>query len=273
MQEHSVAYVLVTFLALVVASEARQAGAQQVEGDALKQRVMADLPGALSRLEAMYSQVSVSGTSTRERGPANTSKRTPAPSDGSRRPVTEKPLAGDLESTSSHHVVLQANHALKKVHNTVIFDKYYDNETHSMRDSPPTPLKPAKYVICLGRDCSFRLRWDNDIPILMSYGAANDEETNDAVGFWHHHFIEVLSGFSGGHRMSEIMALPSFSVTKVSPTPGQRGPDSLAKTSLIPDSVIARARLGPTRRRGSKPYLGLSPQEGDSGDLGKEEST
>ena len=54
--------------------------------------------------------------------------------------------------------------------------------------------------------------------------------------------------------------------------PRERGRNNLAKSPLIPDCVIARARLGPKRRQGSKPCVGLSPEEGDNGDLGKEEA-
>ncbi len=53
---------------------------------------------------------------------------------------------------------------------------------------------------------------------------------------------------------------------------GYHAPNNVAKCSLIPDSIIARAQLRPKYGQGWQPGLGLSPRQGDIRDLGKEEA-
>ena len=52
----------------------------------------------------------------------------------------------------------------------------------------------------------------------------------------------------------------------------ERGPNNLAKRSLIPDCVIARVRLKPTCGQGWNPGVGLAAKEGGIRDLRKEEA-
>ena len=264
MQKDAIARTSVFVLCLVVASVAREGGAQEDQGIALKDRVMRELPGALARLEAVYSEVSVSGTSNRESRLKSRSNGPPAQSGESGRPATAEPMA-DLESTSSHNVVLQASHDLRKVYQTVLFDKHYDKQTHSIRDSPTTPVKPSKSVLCVGRDYSFRLRWDKHVPILTSYGAAKDEDTNDAVSYWYHHFLELPCGVFGGHRLSKLMSLPSFSVTKVTKTPGKSGENLLVEFEFALDDlkgrVIPKGATPLKSRRMWRAWIELSPND------------
>jgi hypothetical protein len=49
-------------------------------------------------------------------------------------------------------------------------------------------------------------------------------------------------------------------------------PNNVAKSSLIPDSIIARTQLRPKYGQGWQPRLGSQPRQGNIRDLGKEES-
>src|SRR5271157_1203837 len=53
---------------------------------------------------------------------------------------------------------------------------------------------------------------------------------------------------------------------------GDHAPNNVAKSSLIPDSIITRAQLRPKYGQGWQPRLGSQPRQGDIRDLGKEES-
>ena len=50
-------------------------------------------------------------------------------------------------------------------------------------------------------------------------------------------------------------------------------PNNVAKSSLIPDSVISRTRLRPKYGQGWQPRLDPRPRQADGRDLGEEEST
>ena len=50
-------------------------------------------------------------------------------------------------------------------------------------------------------------------------------------------------------------------------------PNNVAKSSLIPDSVISRTRLRPTYGHGWQPRRDPLPRQADGRDLGEEEST
>jgi hypothetical protein len=209
-------------LVLVVASTPRAIIAQGDEAAILKDRVMKELPGALARLEALYSHVTISGTSTRERWRRSSPQGRPAGGEKVSRPAPEAAIAG-LESTSSRKVLFQASGDLRKVYQAVLFDKLYDKKTDSMRDSPSSPTNPAKSVVCVGRDYSFRLRWQKDVPILATYGAANDEDTNSTVSLWRRLMMEVPCGLIVDRHLRELMSLPSFSIGKITRKPGSRG--------------------------------------------------
>jgi hypothetical protein len=53
---------------------------------------------------------------------------------------------------------------------------------------------------------------------------------------------------------------------------GNHAPNNVAKSSLIPDSIITRAQLRPKYGQGWQPRLGAQSRQGDIRDLGKEES-
>ena len=53
---------------------------------------------------------------------------------------------------------------------------------------------------------------------------------------------------------------------------GGHAPNNVAKSSLIPDSIITRAQLRPKYGQGWQPRLGAQSRQGDIRDLGKEES-
>jgi hypothetical protein len=53
---------------------------------------------------------------------------------------------------------------------------------------------------------------------------------------------------------------------------GNNAPNNVAKSSLIPDSIITRAQLRPKYGQGWQPRLGAQSRQGDIRDLGKEES-
>jgi hypothetical protein len=50
-------------------------------------------------------------------------------------------------------------------------------------------------------------------------------------------------------------------------------PNNVAKTSLIPDSVVSRARLRPKYGQGWQPRLDPDPRQAGGRALGEEEST
>jgi hypothetical protein len=50
-------------------------------------------------------------------------------------------------------------------------------------------------------------------------------------------------------------------------------PNNVAKSSLIPDSVISRTRLRPKYGQGWQPLLDPRPRQADGRDPGEEEST
>ena len=50
-------------------------------------------------------------------------------------------------------------------------------------------------------------------------------------------------------------------------------PNDVAKSSLIPDSVISRTRLRPTYGQGWQPRLDPLPRQAEGRDLGEKEST
>jgi hypothetical protein len=197
---------LVPFLVASLAS------AQDKEETALKNRVMREFPDALARLEALYSQVSVSGTLTELRRFRN-------PADGSvvlskdARPSSAEHTVADLESTSSRRVVMEVSNDLKKYSQVVVFDKYYDKNSHSLRDREISPVSPSRSVACLGRNYSFRLRWEKGNPIISSFGAKNDEDPNAILMIRLDRFLRAPCGyFFPGLSMSQMMAFPSFSI-------------------------------------------------------------
>jgi len=235
---------------------------------------MRELPGALARLEALYSHVRISGTMTEEVRLRSPAEGLPGRNDKVQRPATLQDPAG-LASTSSRKVVLEASDGLRKAYQSVVFDKHYDRESHSLRDSPATQFKPSRSVACIGRDYWFRLRWEKDAPIVASFGAPNDQEANENLGLrnWHDDFVRSLFGLVGGHPMSRIMRFPSFSVTRVTRKPGRSG-DNLVidfqydladdKNRVVPESIIkALAAEGkkPAMRGMWKGWIEFSPNE------------
>ena len=54
---------------------------------------------------------------------------------------------------------------------------------------------------------------------------------------------------------------------------GAHAPNNVAKSSLIPDSVISRTRLRPTYGHGWQPRRDPLPRQADGRALGEEEST
>jgi hypothetical protein len=53
----------------------------------------------------------------------------------------------------------------------------------------------------------------------------------------------------------------------------EHAPNNVAKSSLIPDSVISRTRLRPEYGQGWQPRLDPRPRQADGRGLGEEEST
>ena len=148
MQRNAINYVRPFFLVFLLVSIARDVRAQQDEQTALKGRVMRELPGALARLEGLYSRVSVSGILTEEVRFRRLAEHSPQGDKEARQLTTERPLV-DLESTWSRNVSIQASGALKKTFQSVIFDKYYDKDIHALRDRKATPQSPSRSVACL----------------------------------------------------------------------------------------------------------------------------
>jgi hypothetical protein len=261
-REHVIPQASAFVSALVVAFVAQEIGAQEDRASALKDRVMRELPGALARLDTMYSQVRVSGSVTREKRLKEPPKDALAQGDQTGQVATVIPMAG-LESATSSKIVLWASHGLRKVHHSVVFDKYYDEQTHSIRDSPETPANPSESVICITSDYSFRLRWEKGVPIVTSFGAASDEGTNATVNYWHNDFLEAPCGIFGGRHMSELMSLPSFSIRKVTATPGPGGEKLLVEFEYAPgdlrDFAIPK-RADPVKAsRNRQCWIELSP--------------
>jgi hypothetical protein len=225
---------------------------------------MRELPSALARVDALYSQVTVSGTVTEETRRARSTKGVAAKGDKAGQAATSMPTA-ELHSATSRKVVLQASHGLRKVFQTLVFDKQYDQKTNSIRDSPETPTRPRKSAICIAGDYSFRLRWEKDVPILASYAAANDEGTTDTVNYWHYDLLEVPCGILGGRHLSELMSLPSFSIRTVTRTPAPASENLLVEFEYAPgdlrDRVIPKGvdpAKGPRTRQW---WIELSPND------------
>jgi hypothetical protein len=181
--------------------------AQEDEQAALKGRVMRELPDALKRLEALYSRARASGTLTEEirsRGP-----------DGPADPV---------QSTASHKIVLEISGDLRKYSQTLIFNRRLDKATHSLQDAKITQATPERSVICRGGEYSFQLRWEEDVPIISSFGQTNDEQINNKLIRVVDDILRAPCGvFPGGLYMSRILSYPSFTIRKITRTSGQRG--------------------------------------------------
>jgi hypothetical protein len=264
MRKHVIVYAWAFASALVVGYAERELRGQEDQGSALKDRVMRELPSALARVDALYSNVTASGTVTEERRRVRSSKGAAAKGGKAEQAATAMPTA-DLESAWSRKVVLQASHGLRKVFQTLVFDKQYDEKTNSMRDSPETPARPAKSAICIAGEYSFRLRWVKDVPILTSYEAANDKGTTDSINYWHQLLLEAPCGIFAGRHMSQLMSLPSFSIRKVTRTPGPSGENLLVEFEYAPsdlgDHLVAK---GVDPAKGARPrqcWIELSPSD------------
>ena len=60
---------------------------------------------------------------------------------------------------------------------------------------------------------------------------------------------------------------------RYAPRRSDHAPNNVAKSSLIPDSVISRTRLRPKYGQGWQPRLDPRPRQADGRGLGEEEST
>jgi len=225
MRKCAIANAWLFFSASVFVSAAREVHGLADQGAALKERVTKELPVALARIEAVYSHVVISGTMTEEKRLMSPTAGPEARGDDPGRRPTGRP-PGDLESTSSRKFVLQASNGLLKSSRNTIFDKYYDKESHSLRDKAIAPLDPAKSVACVGRDYSFRLRWEKDNPILMSLGTTGDEDAENTVRAVNR-ILRAPCGAFAGPTMLRTMSFPSFAVRNVTRTPGQNGDNLL----------------------------------------------
>lgn len=213
--------------ALVLGCVPRVACAESDDQTALKKRVMDELPGALARLEALYSQVRVTGTLTEEKRLVNPKPGSTGDSGGARPSLAGRP-ANDLESTWSRECSIVLSGELRKIEWNRIFDRRYDESTHSLRDSEITPHTKLRTVACRGRDYAFQVRWEKAGPVVSSFGNADDETVEeDLVSMIDDQFGAVFGVLLRGLHMSRVMSFPSFTITKITTTPGRGGGDNL----------------------------------------------
>ena len=226
------------------------------------------------RLEALYSRVSVSGTLTEEIRSDRSAESPPARDDVARRPPNGQ-TAAVVRSTKSFKCTFKINNNLKKYHQALTVDRHFDESAQSLQDVK-TSLDSSQSVTCAGRDYSFRLTWDKNIPILQSFGSTGDQyvktiltrSIDDILG-------STCGAFGAGVFMSQIMTFPSFSISRVTKITGQGGADKLLiefewdpaddKHPAIPrkgrndNAAKGKPRQAP-RKRGN--WIEVSPNEG-----------
>jgi hypothetical protein len=218
-------YLLAT--ALVLGSLPRVACAETDDQAALKKRVMDELPGALARLETLYSQLRVTATLTEEKRLVNPKPGSTGDTGGARGSLAGRP-ANDLEWTFSRRCSIVLSGELRKIEWNRVFEKRYDDGTHSLHDSEITPHTPLRSVACRGRDYAFQVRWEKDGPVVSSFGNADEKTVEEILVVLVDEQLGAAFGvLPGGLLMSRVMSFPSFTIRKVTATPGRVGGDNL----------------------------------------------
>ena len=98
----------------------------------------------------------------------------------------------------------------------------------------------------------------------------------ETQGRWRDFYSRVVaySCESSGQRLpDDYVAQMDEEVRVVSWQEGHHAPNNVAKSSLIPDSVISRSRLRPKYGHGWQPRLDPDPRQAGGRALGEEEST
>ena len=75
------------------------------------------------------------------------------------------------------------------------------------------------------------------------------------------------------NRLPSALSVPPLIRRQITAWRSAHAPNNVAKTSLIPDSVISRTRLRPKYGQGWQPRLDPLPRQAEGRDLGEKEST
>jgi hypothetical protein len=241
-----------------IGSSARADDPRQASLDA---RGVAELPRALRRLEQRYAHVRFSGTLTEVRFAKASRPIAFADEEAAKQLGAVRPDNLALESAWSRNLILEASDGLKKTYQTVLYDKVFDPQKLTLLDRPNHALRPKRSVSCVGRNYAFAVRWEQDTPILDAFGTTNDQEIlgRMSLSIWHHTFL--MAPFTVfGAPLSEVMALPSFSVLKLSKSAANDGnlvinaeyrPSELKARGADQEKKVPAAKAGqPPRKMG-----------------------